>query len=69
MTSTVTNTELIQIADHCSQSIEAVVRTYRGGGSARIRDRVKVSASVLGIEPPPERETDAETRELNFDDN
>lgn len=63
----VLNTELLQIADHCSQSIESVVRTYRGGGSARIRDRVKVSAAVLGIEPPPEREMDLETSELNFD--
>lgn len=64
----ISNVEIIQIAEHCSQSLEGVVRVYSGGGSHRIRDRVKVSASILGIEPPLERASTAEITELNFDE-
>lgn len=63
----ISNLEVIQIADHCSQPIEAVVRVYGGRGSLKMRDRVKVSASILGLEPPPEPEQNAEISELNFD--
>lgn len=60
------NVELIELARHCSQSTESVLRVYHGNGSDRIRERVKTSAAVLGLEPPPEREDDSETRELDF---
>jgi hypothetical protein len=61
------NSEIVELAKHSSQSIDSVVRVYQGGSTARIRERVKVSASVLGFDPPPEREDDDEIEELNFD--
>lgn len=64
----ISNKELIEISRHSSQSIDAVVRVYNGGCSARIRDRVKASEDILGLESPPGRDIDPETAELNFDE-
>lgn len=63
----ISNSEILDVARHSSQSTEAVLRAYHGKGSERIRDRVRVSAEVLGIEPPLSRPDDSETRELDFD--
>ncbi len=63
----IVNSELIEVARHSSQSTEAVLRAYLGKGSDKIRERVRISAETLGIEPPLSRPDDSETRELDFD--
>ena len=61
------NHEVLEVAEHCNITPSAVLKVYHGAGTNRIRERVKVSAAVLGLEPPPEREDRSELSELNFD--
>ncbi len=60
------NHEVSQVARHCNQTNSAVLRVFHGGGTRRVRERVKMSAAVLGLEPPPERESRSEVEELDF---
>jgi len=60
------NHEVAEVAKHCNQTQAAVLRVYHGGGTARVRERVKLSAQVLGMEPPPEKDDSVDVRELDF---
>ena len=60
------NHEISEVARHCNQTVASVLRVYHGGGTERVRERVKLSAAVLGLEPPPETEDKSELRELDF---
>jgi len=60
------NQEIKEVASHCNQTVAAVLRVYHGGGTERVRERVKVSAAILGLEPPPDPEDKSELSELDF---
>ncbi len=60
------NDEITEVARHCNQTVGAVLRVYHGGGAERVRERVKTSAAILGLEPPPEAEDRSELEELDF---
>jgi hypothetical protein len=60
------NHEIQEVARHCNQTTAAVLRIYHGKGTERVRERVRMSAAVLGFEPPPEPDDRAELDELDF---
>jgi hypothetical protein len=60
------NHEVNEVARHCNLTAAAVLRVYHSGGSTRNRERVKMSAMVLGLEPPPEKDDRSELDELDF---
>ena len=60
------NHEVQEVAQHCNQTQKSVLRIYHGGGTARVRERVKLSAAILGLEPPPEPESRQDVEELDF---